>query len=363
MTVNLNKIMALQKETETEVEYLLYGTIVSDAWWSDEVGLKQIANDLATITKPIKLRINSYGGELFAGQALYSLLKNHAPGVTTIVDGVAASAASVIAMAGNPVIMPKNSLLMIHNSWTYTSGNADELEKTAEDLRKADETLFSVYKAKAGEKLSDEKLRAMLKAETWLTAEEALEYGLIDKVDESVINASIKDKCVVFNGLRLDEKFSSRIPENIKAVLVENGRKPEPEKKENVKSMTPDEIKSKFPDACATITAEAEKAAYAKGVEDERSRIKNIEDLAVKGHEKLVTAAKFETPISAEAMAVQIVKAEKGKKVKVVAELESDAKELDGIEPDSAPSSDEADKKKEEDIVAAGVAAINARRK
>lgn len=363
MTINLSKIFALQKETETEVEYMLYGTIVSDAWWSDEVGLKQIANDLANITKPIKLRINSYGGELFAGQAIYSLLKNHKYGVTTIVDGVAASAASVIAMAGNPVIMPNNSLLMIHNSWTYASGNADDLEKTADDLRKADETLFAVYKAKGGDKLPDDKLREMLKAETWLTADEALSYGLIDKIDESVINASIDNKCVVFNGLRLDEKYSSRIPEKIKAILVEADKKPEPKQKESVENMTPEEIKNKYPEAFASIVAEANKTAYAKGVEDERTRIKNIEDLAVKGHEKIVASAKFEAPISAEAMAVQIVKAEKDKKAKVVAEIAEDGKELEGVKPDAAPEKADADKKKEEQIVAAGVAAINARRK
>nr|WP_313785759.1 head maturation protease, ClpP-related [Paenibacillus larvae] len=99
---------------------------------------------------------------------------------------LAASIASVIAMAGDTIYMPpKNSMLMIHNPWIFAWGNASEMRKIADDLDRIGNSSKQVYLQKAGDKLSDEKLQDMLDAETWLSADEAFEYGLCDVVQEA----------------------------------------------------------------------------------------------------------------------------------------------------------------------------------
>ncbi|MDR4958207.1 head maturation protease, ClpP-related, partial [Bacillus sonorensis] len=90
------------------------------------------------------------------------------------------SIASVIAMAGNKITMPSNAMMMIHNPYMGMVGNAAEFRKAADDLDKITESIVSTYLAKAGDKLDDGTLRQLLDEETWLTADEALNYGLID---------------------------------------------------------------------------------------------------------------------------------------------------------------------------------------
>ena len=101
------------------------------------------------------------------------------------VDALAASIASVIIMSADKIVMYENSMLMIHNPWTFAIGNAVELRKQADDLDRIGESAILSYLSKAGDKIEDGQLREMLDAETWLSADEALEYGLCDVVDEA----------------------------------------------------------------------------------------------------------------------------------------------------------------------------------
>jgi ATP-dependent Clp endopeptidase proteolytic subunit ClpP len=134
--------------------------------------------------KEIRININSAGGSVFEGMAIYSQLKRHKAHKTVIVDGFACSIASVIAMAGDTVIMPETAVMMIHNPWTVTIGNAAVLRKEADDLDKLGESMRKAYLAKAGDKLDEEKLIEMLDAETCLTAAECIELGLADAHSE-----------------------------------------------------------------------------------------------------------------------------------------------------------------------------------
>ncbi|MEV7211455.1 head maturation protease, ClpP-related, partial [Streptomyces sp. NPDC093554] len=143
------------------------------------------------------LHVNSPGGSVFEGIAIYNMLKRHKAKVNVYVDALAASIASVIAMAGDTIYMPKNSMLMIHNPWTWTEGNATELRKAADDLDRIGNSSKQTYLQKAGEKLTDEKLQEMLDAETWLSADEAYEYGLCDVVEEANQMAASLDKDVL----------------------------------------------------------------------------------------------------------------------------------------------------------------------
>lgn len=139
-------------EGEPEADLLLYGEISDFSWWGDEVTPKQFADDLVSMgnVSHIRVRINSPGGDVFAAQAIYNLLKSHSAKVTAHIDGLAASAASVIAMPGDEVIMPGNSMMMIHNPWTYIAGDARDLRKTADTLDQVRETLIATYQAKGG---------------------------------------------------------------------------------------------------------------------------------------------------------------------------------------------------------------------
>ena len=119
-------------------ELTLYGEISNETWWGDEVTPKEFKSDLDNLGEidTLNIYINSPGGDVFAGQTIYSILKRHKAHKNVYIDGLAASIASVIAMAGNTIFMPKNAMMMIHNPWTVGMGNADEFRKLAEDLDK-----------------------------------------------------------------------------------------------------------------------------------------------------------------------------------------------------------------------------------
>lgn len=130
----------------------------------------------------IRIYINSYGGSVFEGTAIYNQLKRHPAHKTVYVDGFACSIASVIAMAGDEVVMPRNTMMMIHNMWRCVCGSAAELRKAADDLDIINDAGRQAYLAKAGDKLTEEKLAEMMDAETWLTAAQCVEYGLADRL-------------------------------------------------------------------------------------------------------------------------------------------------------------------------------------
>ena len=147
-------------------------------------GFRDALKDLGDI-KTINLHINSPGGSVFEGIAIYNMLKQNKAHVNVYVDGLAASIASVIAMSGDAIFMPSNSMLMIHNPWTMAVGNASELRKQADDLDKITESSIQTYLNTAGDKLDEATLRQLMDNETWLTAKEAVDYGLATEVIEA----------------------------------------------------------------------------------------------------------------------------------------------------------------------------------
>ena len=142
-----------------------------------------VAQIKASKAKEMDVHINSPGGGVFDGHAIYNALKNHPAVVTTHVDGLAASIASVIAMAGDMVHMPANALMMIHNPSNYVGGEADDLRKGADLLDKVKGTIIAAYQQKTG--LDEDTLGQMMDDETWMTAGEAFELGFADSIDEA----------------------------------------------------------------------------------------------------------------------------------------------------------------------------------
>lgn len=179
-------------------DIFIYGEITKYAW--EEYGeksaqiFKQELDDLGDV-ELINLYVNSPGGSVFEGITIHNMLKRHDARVIAHVDALAASIASVIIMAADEIRMPSNSMLMIHNPWTFAIGNAVELRKKADDLDRIGESAVQSYLAKSGDKLQEDKLREMLDAETWLSADEAYEYGLCDVVEaDNEMAASISDE-------------------------------------------------------------------------------------------------------------------------------------------------------------------------
>ncbi|MBU5342289.1 Clp protease ClpP [Caldibacillus hisashii] len=180
---------------EKSADVFIYGEITKYAWEEyGEVSSITFKNELDELgdIEVINLYLNSPGGSVFEGITIHNMLKRHKAKVITHVDGVAASIASVIAMAGDVIKMPKNSMLMIHNALTYAWGNAKELRKIADDLDRISNSSMQSYLQKAGNKITAEKLQELLDAETWLSADEAFEYGLCDEVlEENNMVASV----------------------------------------------------------------------------------------------------------------------------------------------------------------------------
>ncbi len=165
---------------------LLYGDIVSYQWDDTDVSATSFKDGLDTLgdVNQLDVYINSGGGSVFEGIAIYNMLKRHKAKVNIYVDALAASIASVIAMSGDTIFMPKNSMMMIHNAWTYSVGNADELRKSADDLDRINESSNQAYRER-NLTISEDELQSLLDAETWLSADECLQYGLCDEVIQS----------------------------------------------------------------------------------------------------------------------------------------------------------------------------------
>jgi ATP-dependent Clp protease protease subunit len=129
----------------------------------------------------LAISINSNGGDVSAGFAIYNMLKRFPARKVVRVDGIAASMASVIAMVGDEVVMPGNSMLMIHNPWGGIVGGADQIKSFGEALEIMRKNIIGAYSAKT--KLPDSKIEAMMNAESWMSADQALELGFADRIE------------------------------------------------------------------------------------------------------------------------------------------------------------------------------------
>jgi ATP-dependent Clp endopeptidase proteolytic subunit ClpP len=161
-------------------EILIYD-VIGGGMWDDGVTAKQVIAALAEAgTDPVRVRINSPGGDVFEGLAIYNALRNYTGGVETVVDGLAASAASIIALGGSSVVMNSASMFMIHNAATIAFGDRNDMAQVVAVLAKVDAQLATIYSSKTGTDQAE--IAAMMDAESWFSADEALAAKLIDSV-------------------------------------------------------------------------------------------------------------------------------------------------------------------------------------
>ena len=162
----------------------------ADIYIFDEIGTYGVtAQEFITDIKglkdmPINLRINSLGGDVFDGMAMYNVIKRREAKTTVYIEGIAASIATIIALGADEVVMAENSLFMIHNAWGGTMGDAKDMRKSAATLEKISAELTEIYVKKTG--LSYDRVAEMMDEETWLNAEEALELGFINAISDAI---------------------------------------------------------------------------------------------------------------------------------------------------------------------------------
>jgi len=195
-------------------EVYIYGEIDDFKFWGDEVTPTDIKEELAKLkdVNEVNVYVNSPGGGVFAGVAIYNELKRINKPVTSYIDGIAASIASLVVLAADRVVMPSNAMIMIHNPWSIIAGNASELRDMADKLDKiTDSTLLTTYQAKTG--LSEERIKNMLDAETWLNGKEAVELGFADELlEEQKVAACYVGDNIKFNSVEVELKQFKAFP-------------------------------------------------------------------------------------------------------------------------------------------------------
>lgn len=303
-------------------ELILYGDIASETWWGDEVTPRQFSEELNALgaVNEIVVRINSGGGDVFAANAIYTRLKDHAAKITVKIDGWAASAATIVAMAGDTIEIPANGVFMVHQAKLGLLGYYGEadLAKMMEELKVINNSIVNGYALKTG-KPADE-IAAIMERESWYDGKEAVDAGFCDKLmfedaETSVENASK----IVVNSVALDLSRFPNMPvallnrcaahtqsgfQNTKNQTIEKERSEMPnQNNSNQEIKTAEALRAAFPDLTKQIADEATAA--------ERKRIQDIEGVALAGFENIVNAAKFENPISAGDLATKIVAEQK----------------------------------------------------
>ena len=329
----------MKNDEEKSAELILYGSIGSDEYWDDisDKAFKQDIENLGDVEN-ITLHINSPGGSVFSAVAIANTLKNHKAKITANIDGLAASAATIITSACDTVRMPKNALFMVHNPITFAYGNNQDMQKTLEMLNKVKNSIIETYLNKA--KTDKETLSELMDNETWMSAEEAKEYGFVDEIlDESVEKEVIENKLII-NNMAFDisrfKNFKEKKNQEPRVINISVNSTGSPEEiadkfrdilnsTENQKNeggnMTLEELKNKFPELYNQIFNEGKEA----GITKERERMREIDNLDVSNYSELVENAKYNEPVEASVLAVNILNKQKEERIKKLQNIKNDS--------------------------------------
>ena len=282
--------------------FLIYSEI--GGFWG--VTSEEIASFLReNKNKDVQIRINSVGGSVTEGVAIYNLLKAHNGKVEIAIDSICASIATIIALAGDSIKMNLGSIFMIHNPWSMAFGESEDFRKEAEVLDKFKETLVSIYMTKFNG--SEEEIVEMMNSESWLSDKEAMKFGFVDSIEQELkISASIKyDLNKYFNSIPKKENIMKEKKEEapeVKAeapeVKAEETKVEEPAeetteetKVEETAEETTEETKAEETTEEEKVEETAEEEIEAKiqaGVDKEFKRRETISSLAFAGQESLV---------------------------------------------------------------------------
>lgn len=358
--------MIAKSDGGKHVDVDLYGEVVQDTpidWWTGEpvdglyISLEAFLKDLDGLKNAdsVTFRINSIGGDVSAGLSIYNRIRALNAETTTIVDGLAASAASVIAQAGDVRKVSLGAQTMIHGASTRMVGyyNDQDLQRVDESLKTVNKSLADLYSERTG-KTSDEILQ-MMQAETWMTPDEAVENGFADEVigrEIPVVDRveGMKDALIV-NGVlhRFRETPLPDMPVNMTVAkqivnscelsAIDNN----PIKEGGKEVMTPKELRESYPDlvkeiedeatktACTTIEENVQ-ASVQNALESERNRIREIDSIAkMVGDPAMVDKAKYEEPMNASELALKAMQAQQAAGNEYIKNRAEELKETENV--------------------------------
>ena len=332
------KAYQIQMKSDSEAEINLYGEVVDstpvDVWTGKPVdglfiALDQFLNDLDGLKGASKLtfRINSVGGDAHAGVTIYNRIRELPGEKTTIVDGLAASAASIIAQAGDRRIMNTGTQEMIHGASCFLFGyhNEGTLMKARKMLTSTNKAIAEIYAERSGRDVDE--ILAMMKSEKWMTADEAVEEGFADVVQgREEPKAVATDGAIIVNGithrLRGLPRPIMRLVESTETTAEASALADEIKTKEGGTVMNLEELKAKYPELVDEIQAETlmevSKAHQTEvdecikdALEKDRARMKAIDEIANQiGDPALVQKAKYDEPVTAEQLALEAMRAQ-----------------------------------------------------
>lgn len=291
----------------------------------------------------IEIYVNSQGGSVYDGYEIYNMIREYSGNVTFKIVGLAASAASFVCMAGGKCLMSPLSQMMIHNASTSADGPHQTMDSTSNMLQITDHTIAQAYVIKSGK--TENEIRNIMENETWLSANQCKDLGLIDGLmfEDDSAKEDINPAPTIYNFVN-DDSFMNTLTQcaskdEVKKMVMENmnnffkdsnSNQPilenssESNIDDNIKNNAQEEsnmdvntLKNEHKDVYDQIVNDATKA--------ERERIKAIEDLALPGNEDILNKAKFETGVSAEAVAVQIIQNQKSRGAEYLQSLKDDA--------------------------------------
>lgn len=335
--------MAILNETDAEIN--MYGEIVSNIptdWWTGErlpgnyIAVEEFLQDLESIQdkENITIHINSPGGELYAGVAIYNRLKALSGTVTTINDGLCASAASLIFQAGDIRRMNKGSNLMAHgvSCLLYGYYNIQDLKGLIKQINAHNDVAMSIYMERSGK--TKEEVKNLLNGETWLTGEDAVEAGLADEVagEEPVQMAITADRKFLYvNHLQIPTAKLCSIP-NRATVL---------EQRTGGNIMNLEELRNAYPELVAEAESAAKEKGRKEGVEQERARLQGIEGIENAIADKnIIKDAKYsDKPLTAEQLALKAMQQQAQLGVNMLEKMQKDTKSSGVNQVGSAPNS------------------------
>ena len=368
-----------------DAELVLYGDVMGDEprdlWTGEPTGEQAVSTERINAemerlrgASRVTVRLNSCGGDAFAGIAIYNALKGLDADITVRIEGIAASAASVIACAGDTVVAMPGSIFMVHDPACALFGyyGAADLDLIKADLEATHRALCGIYAQKTG--MDEASVEEMVRAETWLVGPEIHDAGFADEYDDH--EAADPDEVgeqdeegAVINGVRHDMRAYRRVPDL--AARVAASASAGPDRKQPIRTQEPPaagadaavanreeppqaaqergegpmdltELRSQHPDLVAEIEAAAAK--------QERDRIAAIDEIAPGIPADMVADAKYANPVSAEALAFRAMKADAERAAAYMRDAKEDAEEsgAEGVETDPEKDDDpEAAKRKE----------------
>lgn len=357
--------MAILNDTDAEIN--MYGEVVSNIptdWWTGEklpgnyIAVEEFLQDLESIQdkENITVHINSPGGELYAGVAIYNRLKELSGTVTTINDGLCASAASLIFQAGDIRRMNKGSNLMAHgvSCLLYGYYNVQDLKDLIKQMNAHNDVAMRIYMERSGK--TKEEVKNLLNGETWLTGEDAVTAGLADEVaGEEPVQMSITAdrKFLYVNHLQIPTAKLCSIPSRATVTVLETMQKT------GGNIMNLEELRNAHPELLAEAENSAREAGRQEGINQERTRLQGIEAIENAIADKdIVKNAKYgDNPITAEQLALKAMQQQAQLGVNMLKKMQSDTddsgvKEVIGT-PNNGDVKDELEEEELKNAIAA----------